>query len=46
MIKGASYDIRLFERDGRAVHTVIIYTHEVKSKPPGLKVGSLEYNPT
>ena len=45
MIKGASYDIRLFERDGRAVHTAIIYTHEVKSKPPGLKVGSLEYSP-
>ena len=45
MIKGASYDVRLFERGGRKVHTAIIYTHEVKSKPPGLKIGSLEYNP-
>ena len=45
LIKGASYDIRLFERDGRKVHTVIIYTQEVKNKPPGLEIGSLMYNP-
>ena len=45
MIKSASYDIRLFERDGRTVHTVIIYTYEVKNRPPSLKIGSLEYAP-
>ena len=45
LIKGASYDIRLFERDGRKVHTVVIYTQEVKNKPPGLEMGSLMYNP-
>ena len=41
----AGYDLRLFERDGRTVHTVIIYTAEVKNNPPGLNIGSLVYNP-
>ena len=41
----AGYDLRLYERDGRRVHTVIIYSAEVKSKPQGLNIGSLVYNP-
>ena len=41
----AGYDLRLFERDGRSVHTVIIYTSEVTSKPSGFNIGSLVYNP-
>ena len=45
MVKCASYDLRLFERDKRFVHAVVIYTAEVKNKPTGLNIGSLVYNP-
>ncbi|MCL1843204.1 MAG: hypothetical protein FWF79_05280 [Defluviitaleaceae bacterium] len=45
MQKCAGYDLRLYERDGRLIQTVLIYTAEVKRKPKGLKIGSLEYNP-
>jgi len=45
MIKCLSYDSRLFERDGRLIRTVVIYTSEVKNKPNGLKIGSLSYTP-
>ena len=41
----AGYDLRLYERDGRTVHTVIVYTAEVKKKLPSLNIGSLVYNP-
>jgi len=43
--KCASYDLRLYERDGRLIQTVLIYTADVNKKPKGLKIGSLEYNP-
>ena len=45
MVKCAGYDLRLFERDRRLIHTVVIYTSEVKNKPTGLKIGALAYNP-
>jgi hypothetical protein len=45
MVKCAGYDLRLFERDRRLIHTVVIYTSEVKNKPTGLKIGTLAYNP-
>jgi hypothetical protein len=45
MQKCAGYDLRLYERDGRLIQTVLIYTAEVKRKPKGLKIGSLEYTP-
>ena len=45
MLKGASYDIRLYQRDKRKIRTVIIYTSEVKKAPPGLEIGTLVYNP-
>jgi len=41
----ASYDLRLYERDGRMIHTVIIYTSDVKNSPGRLCTGSLVYNP-
>ena len=43
--KCLSYDVRLFERDGRAVHTVIVYTSEVKTKPHELRFETLRYYP-
>ena len=43
--KCLSYDARLFERDGRLVHTVIVYTSEVRSKPHGLRFNTLSYYP-
>jgi len=45
LIRCASYDLRLFSRDGRTVHTVLIYTADVKSSPGGLNIGSLSYTP-
>jgi hypothetical protein len=45
MIKCVKYDIRLHERDKRQVYPVIIYTSDVKSKPPPLKIGALTYAP-
>jgi len=45
LIRCASYDLRLFERDNRIVHTVLIYSADVKSKPKGLNTGTLAYNP-
>jgi hypothetical protein len=41
----AGYDLRLFERDGRVVNTVIIYTADVKEADTALNIGSLTYNP-
>jgi hypothetical protein len=45
MAKCLSYDARLIERDGRAVHTVIIYTSDVKTKPNEFKFNTLWYHP-
>jgi len=45
MLKCVSYDTRLYERDGRLVHTVIIYTADVKNKPKALNIGTLTYDP-
>ena len=45
MIKSAGYDLRLFERDGRLIHPVVIYTADVKTKPTGLNIGGLVYTP-
>jgi hypothetical protein len=46
MVRFAGYDLRLFERDGRLVKTVIIYTADVKKAPPALNIGSLVYSPS
>jgi len=48
LVRFCGYDLRLFERDGRKVHTVIIYTSDVKNKPKGipLDMGAITYNPT
>lgn len=45
LIRFAHYDLRLYERDGRDINTVIIYTGNVKEVPTELKIGSLEYRP-
>jgi hypothetical protein len=45
LIRFAYYDVRLFERDGRPVTTVIIYSANVKRADTKLTVGSLTYNP-
>jgi predicted transposase YdaD len=45
LIKFAGYDVRLYERDGRIVNTVIIYTADVKEADTNLNIGSLSYNP-
>ena len=45
LFKNAGYDLRLSERDGRQVHTVIIYTADVRQRPAGLSIGSLVYTP-
>jgi len=45
MLKSAGYDIRLYERDGREIYPVIIYTADVKNKPRGIKIGALTYTP-
>ena len=45
MIKSAGYDLRLYERDRRLIHSVIIYTADVKIKPNGLHIGKLAYTP-
>jgi hypothetical protein len=45
LIRFASYDLRLFERDGRIVNTVIIYTADVQKADTALNIGSLVYNP-
>jgi hypothetical protein len=46
IVRFAGYDLRLFERDGRLVNTVIIYTADVKKAPPALNIGSLVYSPS
>ena len=45
LIKNAGYDLRLYERDRRLVHTVVIYTANVGKRSEGLNIGSLTYNP-
>jgi hypothetical protein len=41
----ATYDIRLYERDGRIVITVIIYTADVREADTTVDIGSLTYIP-
>jgi hypothetical protein len=45
LIRFAGYDIRLYERDGRRVITVIIYAAGVKSAADEINIGSLLYSP-
>jgi hypothetical protein len=46
LVRFATYDLLLYERDGRQVSTVIIYSADVpKNAPESLKIGSLEYTP-
>jgi len=45
MLKCVGYDVRLYERDERLIHTVIIYTADVKEKPNPLNIGTLTYDP-
>jgi hypothetical protein len=40
----AGYDLRLYERDGRKIQTVIIYTSDVTKADTALSIGSLSYN--
>lgn len=45
IVRFATYDIRLYERDKRSITTVIIYTADVKEANTNLSIGSLSYNP-
>lgn len=45
IIRFASYDISLYERDKRDVSTVIIYSANIKEADTSLNIGSLSYNP-
>ena len=45
LIRHLEYDTRLYARDGRVVHTVIIYTADVKNPVLSLNNGSTSYNP-
>jgi hypothetical protein len=46
LIRFAKYDLLLYERDGRKVRTVVIYTADVKTEPSPLDTGSLVFAPT
>ncbi len=45
LIRFAGYDLRLYERDGRRVMTVIIYTANAGHVADGINIGSLVYSP-
>lgn len=45
LLRFIRYDTRLFERDGRNVHTVVIYSSEVKTASASLNIGSVVYMP-
>jgi hypothetical protein len=45
LIRFAGYDLRLYERDGRRIVTVIIYAADVKHAETELNVGSFVYRP-
>lgn len=45
LLRFIHYDARLFERDGREVRTVIIYSSDVAKPPGSLRIGSLTYAP-
>jgi len=45
IVRHLSYDARLIQRDGRVVNTVIVYTADVVSAPPGLRSNTLVYTP-
>ena len=41
----ARYDTLIYERDGREIITIIIYSSDVKKADASLKIGSLTYEP-
>jgi hypothetical protein len=45
IIKHLNYDVRLMQRDGREVITVIVYTADVTEAPPRINGETLVYNP-
>jgi cyanate lyase len=45
LMRFAAYDIRLYERDGRPISTVIIYTANVPNAADSINIGSLVYSP-
>ena len=46
LLRHLEYDVRLYDRDERAIKTVIVYTSDVKEAPPPLKIGSdITYSP-
>jgi hypothetical protein len=45
LMRFATYDIRLYERDGRRVITIIIYTADVREADTAVDIGSLTYVP-
>jgi hypothetical protein len=45
LMRFAAYDIRLYERDGRTISTVIIYTANVPHAAGSINIGSLVYSP-
>ena len=46
MLNCVGYDARLYKRDKRLTHTVMIYTADVKKKPALLNIGTLTYDPS
>jgi len=45
IIRHLDYDVRLIQRDGRCVNTIIVYSADVKIAPKGIKSDTLVYNP-
>jgi hypothetical protein len=45
LVRFAGYDIRLYDRDGRRIITVIIYAADVKQAETELNIGSMVYSP-
>ena len=46
LIRFAIYDMRLYERDGRDINTLIIYTADVAKADTELNTGSMAYRPS
>ena len=40
------YDALLYDRDGRKIHTIIIYSSDVRKIDESLDIGTLKYEPT
>ena len=45
IIRHLDYDVRLIQRDGRTVNTIIVYTADVKTAPEVIQSDTLEYKP-